>query len=70
MSRLPCLPRLPRAKYGGAERVEFALAVHGHRPPSTVRGDCFVAPILAMTSTDCHCERSEAISSFPSSLRA
>src|SRR5258708_37890752 len=25
-------------------------------------GDCFVAPLLAMTTTCCHCERSEAIS--------
>ena len=29
-----------------------------------VRGDCFVAALLAMTSpgVECHCERSEAIS--------
>jgi len=26
------------------------------------RGDCFVAPLLAMTPETCHCEQSEAIS--------
>jgi ribonuclease VapC len=33
-------------------------------------GDCFVAPLLAMTALDCHCERSEAISVNAAVIRA
>src|SRR5438552_3525099 len=45
----------PRTRPEGFSVVN-ALIWAAHR-------DCFVAPLLAMTTMGCHCERSEAISS-------